>query len=158
MHTLIKPHHFLDLLYEVDLYDGCFPGFHPYGHQMGRIGNLLVAGEVDTVIFTAKADDGCGPDCVKLKNGRCTDVFSPEEEEVYGYDSKLLYSYVMDTGLAEALPEVFVFGIERSLEYVLDELKCRLSQKLLDICWPRPDRMAHTERGIERIKKAIKDS
>lgn len=156
MRIVIKPHHLLDLLYEVDFYDGCLPESHPYGHQMGWIGNLLVTGEVDAVIFTVKADDGCGLDCSKLKNGKCTDVFSTEERAIYNYGSKFLYSYVQDADLAEALPEVFAFGIERRLKYVLDMLRCNLSQKLLDICWPRPDRMAHTEKGLERILKAIR--
>ncbi len=85
-------------------------------------------------------------------------MFSPEEASLYGYDSKVLYSCVMDAGLAEALPELFALGIERSLEYIADGLKRGLSEQLLDICWPRPDRMAHTIKGLDRILKAIKTS
>ena len=74
MHATFKPHHFLDFLYEMAENNGVFELFSPYGHVMGHYGNLLAAGKIDTVSFTAGADDPCKP-CQKLREGICTDIF-----------------------------------------------------------------------------------
>ena len=148
MHAAFKPHHFLDFLYEMAENGGVFETANPFGHVMGKYGNLLAAGKIDSVTFTSGADDPCIP-CRNLVDGICMDVFSKEEAELYGFARKYDNSMKLDTDIARALPKVFSFETERSIDQVYKILKEMLTPEIILLNWPRPNRVELTYKGLE---------
>ena len=57
MHATIKPHHFLDYMYEMAAFNGQFNPVMDSGASYGYYGTLIAAGKIDTVTFTTGADD-----------------------------------------------------------------------------------------------------
>ena len=148
MHATFKPHHFLDFLYEMAENGGTFETEHPYGHIMGYYGNLLSAGKIDSVTFTTAADDPCKP-CKNLVDGICMDVFSREEAELYGFARKYDNSMKLDTDIERALPEVFSFEKERSIDEVYALLQEKLTPDIILLNWPRENRVELTYHGLK---------
>ena len=148
MHATFKPHHFLDFLYEMAENGGTFETEHPYGHIMGYYGNLLSAGTIDSVTFTTAADDPCKP-CKNLVDGICMDVFSREEAELYGFARKYDNSMKLDTDIERALPEVFSFEKERSIDEVYALLQEKLTPDIILLNWPRENRVELTYHGLK---------
>lgn len=153
MHAVFKPHHFLDFLYEMAENNGVFDTFSPYGHVMGTYGNLLSAGKIDTVTFTPGADSACAP-CKKLKDGICTDIFSPEVAARYGVDRKYDYNLRLDMAIMQALPCVFSFDRERDIDEVYALLREKLTPEIILLNWPRENRPELTFRGLEMAIRA----
>lgn len=147
MHAVFKPHHFLDFLYEIAENQGVFSEESPSGHAMGYYGNLLSAGKIDTVAFTPDADSPCYP-CQKLKDGICTDMFSAEVAAQYGTDRKYVYNRRLDMMFHEALPDIFVFDEERSIDEVYALLSEQLTAEIILLNWPRDNRVELTLRGL----------
>ena len=54
--TTIKPHHFLDYMYEIAAFNGQFNPVMDSGASYGYYGTLIAAGKIDTVTFTTGAD------------------------------------------------------------------------------------------------------
>ncbi|MBR5871519.1 MAG: hypothetical protein IKZ09_10845 [Clostridia bacterium] len=147
MHAIFKPHHFLDFLYEIAENNGVFEGESPFGHAMTYYGNLLSAGKIDTVTFTDGADSPCFP-CRKLKDGICTDEFSAEVTARYGTNRKYVYNLGLDTALVKALPAVFSFDRERSIDEIYAALTEKLTPEIILLNWPRDNRVELTQRGL----------
>ena len=147
MHATFKPHHFLDFLYEMAENGGTFGTENPFGHVMGKYGNLLSAGKIGRVTFTSGADDPCGP-CRNLVDGLCTDTFSPEAAAANGYQRKYDYNMKLDLDLVAALPCVFSLGQERSIDEVYALLREKLTPEIILLNWPRQDRVELTYRGL----------
>ena len=147
MHAVFKPHHFLDFLYEIAENNGVFSEESPTGHAMGYYGNQLSAGNIDTVTFTPDADSPCYP-CQKLKDGICTDTFSAEVAARYGTDRKYVYNRRLDMAFHEALPDIFVFDEERSIDEVYALLSEQLTAEIILLNWPRDNRVELTLRGL----------
>ena len=153
MHATFKPHHFLDFIYEMAENNGVFDTYSPYGHVMGYYGNLLSAGKIDTVSFTSGADDACKP-CKKLADGICTDVFSAEVAARYGVDRKYDYNMKLDLAFAAALPEIFSFDTERSIDEVYAMLRDKLTPEIILLNWPRDNRVELTLTGLDMAIRA----
>lgn len=153
MEALFKPHHFLDLLYEMAENNGHFETYAPTGQQMGYYGNLLSAGEIDTVVFTTAADGPCAP-CKKLIDGICSDGLTPDTTARCGFTRKYDYNMKMDTDLIGALPAVFTPGQARSLDEVLAQLQQKLTPEIILLNWPRENRVELTYHGLEMAIQA----
>ena len=74
MHITVKPHHFLDYIYEMAAYNGEINPVMASGSNYGYIGTLIAAGKIDSVSFTTGADDPCS-NCRNLLDGICQDQF-----------------------------------------------------------------------------------
>jgi hypothetical protein len=107
------------------------------------------------VTFTTAADDPCKP-CKNLVDGICMDVFSKEEAELYGFARKYDNSMKLDTEIERALPEVFSFEKERSIDQVYALLKEKLTPDIILLNWPRENRVELTYRGLEMAIQARK--
>ena len=153
MKSVFKPHHFMDFLHEMAENNGTFDTFSPYGHVMGYYGNCLSAGEIDTVVFTCGADDACKP-CRKLVDGICTDVFDAATAARYQCDRKYDYNRGLDLAFEQALPEIFSFDTERSIDDVYAQLKELLTPEIIQLNWPRENRVELTMKGLEMAMRA----
>ena len=148
MHATLKPHHFLDLLCDIAEFGGVYTSSNPYGNLVPVYGSLLAQGNLDSVTFTADVDDICIP-CNKLENGICTIIFSDEVAKSYGVTRQYEYNLGLDNSFAKALPEVFGFGVERSIEEIFETLKEKLTYEIILLNWPKENRIDLTKRGLE---------
>ena len=150
MHATIKPHHFLDYMYEMAAFNGEFNPVTPSGSDYGYFGTLIAAGKIDTVTFTTGADDPCGH-CKNLLDGICQDQFVTPEAIAFnkGYTRKYDYNMKMDTDLVAALPCVFSPDQERSIDEIYALLQEKLTPEIILLNWQRDDRVELTFRGIE---------
>lgn len=150
MHATIKPHHFLDYMYEMAAYDGKFDPVMANGASYGYYGTLIAAGSIDTVTFTTGADDPCQK-CRNLEDGICQDRFiAPEVIAANrGYTRKYDYNLKMDMDLIAALPSVFSPDQARSIDEIYALLQEKLTPEIILLNWDREDRVKLTFRGIE---------
>ena len=150
MHLIIKPHHFLDYMYEMAAFNGVFNPVTPSGSDYGYCGTLIAAGKIDSVTFTSGADDACR-NCVKLVDGICMDEFTTPEAIEFnkGFTRKYDYNMKMDTDLVAALPSVFSLGQERSIDEIYIMLLERLTPEIILLNWDRENRVELTFQGIE---------
>ena len=157
MHITVKPHHFLDYIYEMAAYNGEINPVMANGSNYGYIGTLIAAGKIDRVSFTTGADDPCR-NCRKLVDGICTDEFTTPEAIEFnkGFTRKYDYNMKMDTDLVQVLPEVFALGQERSIDEVYALLQEKLTPEIILLNWDRENRVALTFRGIEMAIEARK--
>ena len=153
MNAKFKPHHFLDLIYEIAENGGVFDTFSPYGHVMGYYGNLLSAGKIDSVIFTTGADGPCAP-CKKLVNGICQDTLDPSANR--GFTRKYDYNLKLDHDLISALPEIFTPDKEISADEVFALLKEKLTPGIILLNWQRDRRVELTLKGLDMAIEARK--
>ena len=150
MHATIKPHHFLDYMYEMAAYNGEFNPIMANGSDYGYYGTLIAAGKIDTVTFTSGADDPCQY-CRNLTDGICRDEFTTPEAIAFnkGYTRKYDYNLKMDTDLVEALPVAFSLGQERSIDEIYAMLQEKLTPEIILLNWDRENRVELTFKGIE---------
>ena len=150
MHATIKPHHFLDYMYEMAAFNGEFNPVTPSGSNYGFYGTLIAAGKIDTVSFTTGADDPCG-NCCNLSEGICQDQFTTPEAIAFnkGFTRKYDYNMKMDTDLVRELPEVFSLDRERSIDEIYAMLQEKLTPEIILLNWDRENRVELTFRGIE---------
>ena len=153
MHATLKPHHFMDLICDIAEFGGVYTSDNPYGNLVPVYGTLLANGKLDSVTFTAGVDDICVP-CHKLENGICTIVFSDEVAKNYGTDRQCEYNLGLDNSFARALPEVFGFGVEHSIEEIFETLKEKLTDEIILLNWPRENRIHLTYRGLDMVINA----
>ncbi len=159
MHAFIKPHHFLDYMYEMAAFNGVFNPVTFSGSSYGYYGTLIAAGKIDTVTFTSGADDPCQK-CCKLVDGICTDEFTTPEviEANQGYTRKYDYNMRMDMDLVAALPCVFSLGQERSIDEIYAMLLEKLTPEIILLNWQRDDRVDLTMRGLEMAMAVRKNA
>ena len=152
MHITVKPHHFLDYIYEMAAYNGEINPVMASGSNYGYIGTLIAAGKIDSVSFTTGADDPC-QNCCKLVDGICQDQFVTPEAIAFnkGFTRKYDYNMKMDTDLVQVLPEVFALGQERSIDEVFAQLKEKLTPEIILLNWQREQRVELTMRGLEML-------
>ena len=157
MHAIIKPHHFLDYMYEMAAYQGKFDPVMASGASYGYYGTLIADGKIDTVTFTTGADDPCQK-CRNLVDGICQDKFvTPEVIAANrGYTRKYDYNLRMDMDLIAALPEVFAQNQERSIDEIYRMLQEKLTPEIILLNWDREKRVELTFRGLEMAIKARK--
>ena len=150
MHMTVKPHHFLDYMYEMAAFHGEFDPVTPSGSNYGYCGTLIAAGKISTVTFTKEADDPCG-NCRNLLDGICQDQFVTPGAIAFnkGFARKYDYNMKMDTDLVAALPEVFALDQERSIDEVYAQLQEKLTPEIILLNWDRENRVELTFRGIE---------
>ena len=150
MHAIIKPHHFLDYMYEMAAYNGQINPVMANGSDYGYFGTLIADGKIDTVTFTTGADDPCGH-CRNLLDGICQDQFITPEAIAFnkGFTRKYDYNMKMDTDLVAALPEVFSLDQPRSIDEIYVMLQKKLTPEIILLNWDRENRVELTFRGIE---------
>lgn len=155
MHAIIKPHHFLDYMYEMAAYNGQINPVMANGSDYGYFGTLIAAGKIDSVSFTTGADDPCS-NCRNLLDGICQDQFITPEAITFnkGFTRKYDYNMKMDTDLVAALPEVFSLDKERSIDEIYIMLQKKLTPEIILLNWDRENRVELTFRGIEMAIQA----
>lgn len=146
----IKPHHFLDFLYDLAV-DNRHDEPNPYKNNNGRLCRDFIDGKLTRIEFTPFVDDICKP-CKKLLGGnRCIDYFDEATTLTYGFRYKNDFNYQLDIKLNVALPSVFKFDVEQDMIAVLNALKERLTNEIINLyLWKRPEREKNTFLGIEK--------
>ena len=154
MHIQVKPHHFLDYIYEMAAFQGKFDPVMATGSQYGYVGTLLAAGKIDSVTFTSGDDDAC-QNCCKLVEGICTDEFTTPEAIAFnkGYTRKYDYNMKMDMDFVQELPEVFSLGQVRNIDEVYALLHEKLTPEIILLNWQREKRVELTFQGLEMLIK-----
>lgn len=150
MHATIKPHHFLDYMYEMAAYNGEFNPVMANGSDYGYYGTMIASGKIDSVTFTSGADEPC-QHCRNLVDGICMDEFTTPEAISFnkGFTRKYDYNMKMDTDLVAALPSVFSLGQERSIDELYYMLLEKLTPEIILLNWDRENRVELTFKGIE---------
>ena len=151
-YILIKPHHFLDFLYDLAT-NNRHEEENPSGNRNGELCRAFMDGQLSKIIFTPFVDDICRP-CNQLIEGkRCIQYFDDETTLKYGFRYKNDYNYQLDLKLNNALPNIFVFDKEQNMIDVLKMLEKELSEDIIKLyLWRINDRVKNTYIGI---KKAI---
>lgn len=148
---LIKPHHFLDYLYDLSI-DNRHDEPNPNGNANGELCCAFMDGRISTIIFTPDVDDICRP-CKCLIDNKCIQMFDDVTALNYGFRNKGDFNYNLDIKLNKALPDIFVFHKEQRIIDVLIRLKEHLTDEIINLyLWKRPEREKNTFLGI---KKAI---
>lgn len=152
----IKPHHFLDYLYDLAI-NNRHKEDNPWGNRNGELCRDFIDGKIDKIVFTPDVDDICKP-CKKLKNQRdCTDFFDDETAKHYGFKYKKDFNYQLDLKLNAALPNVFKFDQEQDILDVLKQLKLYLTNSIINYyLWKRPERERNTFIGIDKAIEIYK--
>jgi len=152
---LLKPHHFLDYLYELSLHNEMTDS-NIYGNNNSSLFKLFADGELTKIKFTKYVDDICYP-CNKLKDNRCQDVFDEQTAKYYQTEFKNDFNYDLDVKLNNALPAVFNFDKVNDTIDILSALKHALTSEIIDLYkWKRPDRIQNTLIGIDKAIKIYK--
>lgn len=151
MKLTIKPHHFLDYLYDLGI-DNRHEEPNPNGNANGELCRAFMDGKVKKIIFTPLVDDICRP-CSQLVKEKCIQYFDDETTYSYGFKYKNDFNYYTDLLLNNTLPKIFIFDKEQKILDVLLELEKHLTEEIINLyLWKRPDRVKNTFLGI---KKAI---
>ena len=150
---VIKPHHFLDYLYDLGIGFRHEGEVNLNGSKNAELCRDFADGKIKTIVFTPFVDDICAP-CKKLADGvRCTDFFDDETALYYGFRYKNDFNYQLDIKLNAALPEAFRFSEERDVFAVLCELEKVLTEEIISLYkWNRPLRTEKTFEGITKAK------
>ena len=151
---VIKPHHFLDYLYELGIGYRHEDEENVYGSNNARLCCVFSDGNMKRIKFTPFVDDICRP-CKKLADGkRCVDYFDDETTLFYGFRYKNDFNYQLDMKLNEALPEIFDFDKVWDTADLLSELEKRLTSDIIGLYkWQRPERAKKTFEGIKKAKE-----
>lgn len=149
--TLIKPHHFLDFLYDFAVGDRHEHEENVYGSNNAALCRAFMDGEMKYIRFTPFVDDICAP-CRKLaEHKRCTDYFDDATTLYYGFRYKNDFNYQLDLKLNRALPEVFDFDRTFAMAELLPLLKANLTEEIIGYyLWNRENRNRNTFLGIEK--------
>ena len=150
-YVLIKPHHFLDYLYDLGIDNRHMGEDNPNGNKNAELCRMFIDGKIDRIRFTPFVDDVCRP-CKKLADGvRCVDYFDDETTLYYGYRYKNDFNYQLDLKLNEVLPDVFDFDEIRDTYEVLCILHRSLTEQIIKLYkWDRTERAKYTFMGIEK--------
>lgn len=149
---LIKPHHFLDFLYDLGV-NNRHDEPNTSGNANSELCLAFMDGEIKKITFTPFIDDICRP-CNQLnKNKECIQTFDDKTSKSYGFRYKNDFNYDLDLKLNKALPNIFLFDKEQNTIDVLIALLNNLSDEIINLyLWKRPKREKNTFLGI---KKAI---
>lgn len=148
----IKPHHFLDFLYDLAI-NNRHDEENPNGNRNGELCRDFMDGKLTKIIFTPFVDDICAP-CNQLKENRCIQSFDDETTKNYGFRFKNDFNYDLDLKLNKALPDIFVFDKVQDTINVITLLNEKLTDEIINLyLWKREERIKNTFIGI---KKAIK--
>ena len=153
---LIKPHHFLDYLYDLAI-SNRHDEPNPNGNANGELCRAFMDGKLQRIAFTPFVDDICRP-CNQLDaNQKCIQWFDDETTKAYGMRYKQDFNYQLDIKLNKALPEIFVFDKEQSMIDILKMLEADLTDEIIGLyLWKRPDRVKNTFIGIEKAIEIYK--
>ena len=156
-YILIKPHHFLDYLYDLAVNFDHEHEINYYGSNNGMLCTAFQKGQLKKIKFTPFVDDICKP-CKNLKDtGKCTDIFDEITTKAYGTNSKHEFNYQLDIKLNAALPNIFQFEEVRNTIDVLYELEKFLTEEIVNLyLWKRPERYEKTMLGIAKAIKLYK--
>lgn len=146
----IKPHHFLDYLYDLAVNER-HENEPLVTSNNGLLCRMFMDGKTPKIKFTPFVDDICRP-CKKLIDGkRCTDWFDDETTLYYGFRYKNDFNYQLDLKLNSALPGIFNFDKIQNTSEVLKMLKNQLTPEIINFyLWRRPERVKNTFIGIEK--------
>ena len=155
---LIKPHHFLDYLYDLGIGYRHEDEENVYGSKNAELCRVFSDGKMKNIKYTPFVDDICRP-CKKLVDGeRCSDCFDDETARLYGIRYKHDFNFQLDMKLNEALPHIFCFDKVWDMFDVLCKLETGLTDKIIDLYkWKRPERVEKTFSGIKAGKKIYSD-
>ena len=147
---VIKPHHFLDYLYDLAI-DNRHDEPNPKGNKNGELCRDFMDGKLTRIIFTPLVDDICRP-CNQLnKKNKCTQLFDEITTKNYGTNSKNEFNYQLDIKLNNVLPDIFVFNKEQRMIDVLVALQERLTKDIINLyLWKRDNRIENTFLGINK--------
>lgn len=150
-YILIKPHHFLDYLYDLAVGDRHEEEANPFSNNNGLLCRMFMDGKLKRLRFTPFVDDICYP-CKKLADHkRCTDFFDDATTLYYGFRYKNDFNYQLDLKLNAALPEIFCFDREFGMAKLLTLLKENLTGEIIGYyLWNREKRIENTFIGIEK--------
>ena len=156
--NIIKPHHFLDFLYDLGIGYRHEDEANIFGNRNGELCQEFIDGKMKRIKFTPLADDICKP-CKKLSGGEvCTDCFDDETAFFYGFQHKVDFNYQLDMKLNKALPKIFCFDKIWAMCDVLCELDKVLTKEIIDLYkWQRPERAEKTFEGIKKGKTIYSD-
>ena len=151
----IKPHHFLDFLYDLAI-NNRHDEENPNGNRNGELCRDFMDGKLTKIIFTPFVDDICAP-CNQLKENRCIQSFDDETTKNYGFRFKNDFNYDLDLKLNKALPDIFVFDKVQDTINVLTLLNEKLTDEIINLyLWKREERAKNTFIGINRAIKIYK--
>ena len=153
---LIKPHHFLDYLYDLAI-NNRHKEPNPNGNANGELCCAFMDGKLRRISFTPFVDDICRP-CNQLDaKNKCIQFFDDETTKAYGTRYKQDFNYQLDIKLNKALPDIFIFDKEQAMIDVLEMLKSKLTSEIISLyLWQRPDRVKKTFIGIEKAIEIYK--
>jgi len=158
MKVIIKPHHFLDLLYDFSVNDRHIGEINNFGNNNAFLSNCLQDGEFTTVIFTPFVDDICSPCKNLVEGGRCIDYFDDETTLYYGFRYKNDFNYQLDLKLNKALPNIFCFDKSWNILDLLYALKDNLKDEIIELYkWNRENRNENTFIGINKAIELYKN-
>lgn len=150
-YALIKPHHFLDYLYDMAVNERHETEENKFGNDNGLLCRMFMDGQMPKIKFTPFVDDICYP-CSKLvDHKRCTDFFDDETTLYYGFRYKNDFNYQLDLKLHRALPDIYDFDRVWDMAEVLELLKANLTGEIIGwYLWDRPQRVENTFIGIDK--------
>lgn len=153
-YTLIKPHHFLDYLYDLAVGERHENEQNLSGNSNGELCRQFIDGKIKKIKFTPFADDICRP-CKKLAEGKmCLDYFDDATTLYYGFRYKNDFNYQLDLKLNEKLPDVFCFDKVWDMPELLFALEKGLTADIINMYkWQRPSRAENTFFGIKKGKE-----
>lgn len=147
---LIKPHHFLDFLYDLAI-NNRHNEPNPNENANGKLCRAFMNGEFKTIIFTPFVDDICKPCKCLIDGTTCNQSFDDETTKKYGVRSKNDFNHQLDIKLNAALPSVFVFDKEQNILNVLKILKESINDGVINLYpWDLPNRIQNTYLGIDK--------
>ncbi|MBO7525755.1 MAG: hypothetical protein J6T42_03040 [Clostridia bacterium] len=157
VNVLIKPHHFLDYLYDLGIDYRHDDEINVNGNNNAELCRAFFDGKIKKIKFTPFVDDICRP-CKKLVDGkRCSDFFDDETTLFYGFRYKNDFNYQLDLKLNEALPQIFCFDKIWNTFEVLCELEKDLTGDIIELYkWERRDRVKNTLIGIKKAMNIYK--
>ena len=153
---IIKPHPFLDFFSDLAT-NNRHDEEHPNENANGELCRAFMDGKIYKIKFTPFVDDICRP-CKCLIDNRCIQTFDDETTKNYGTRYKNDFNYQLDVKLNAALPDAFCFNQEQDIICVLNSLKERLTEDIINLyLWKRDNRVSNTFLGIEKAIEIYKN-
>lgn len=158
-YVLIKPHHFLDYLYDLAIDNRHTGEENILSNNNALLCCMFIDGKMKKIKYTPFVDDICYP-CSKLADHkRCTDYFDDVTTLNYGFRYKNDFNYQLDLKLNAALPDVFCFDRIFDMSDILVMLKEKLTNEIIGYyLWNRENRNINTFIGIEKAIQIYRDS
>lgn len=157
-YTLIKPHHFLDYLYDMGIDYRHEDEVNKFGSNNAALCRDFLDGKFKKIRFTPFVDDICAPCKNLVDNKRCTDFFNDATTLYYGFRYKNDFNYQLDLKLNRALPDIFNFEREFDMVELLTLLKENLTNEIIGYyLWNRENRNEITFIGIDKALAIYKN-